>query len=75
MNFVALAESPTKDKMEWISEIELALGAAEHVARGSRQAIRTWYCVGKHPRVQKEYESVIVDAEGSMKWRRRRKRR
>jgi len=73
-NFVALAEGPTKDRVEWISEIELALGAAEHVARGSSQAIRTRYCVGKRPRVQKEYESVIVDAEGSMKWRRRRKR-
>ena len=73
-NFVALAEGPTKDRVEWISEIESALGAAEHVARGSRQAIRTRYCVGKRPRVRKEYESVIVDAEGSMKWRRRRKR-
>jgi hypothetical protein len=60
--------------VEWISEIETAQRAAEHVARGSRQAIRTWYCVGKRPRVQKEYESVIVDAEGSMKWRQRRKR-
>jgi hypothetical protein len=48
-NFVALAEGPTKDKMEWISEIESALGVAEHVARGSRQAIRTGYCVGKSP--------------------------
>jgi len=73
-NFVALAEGPMKDGVEWISEIESTLGAAEHVARGSRQAIRTRYCVRKHPRVQKEYESVIVDAEGSMKWQRRRKR-
>ena len=41
-------------------------GVAEHVARGSRQAIRTRYCVGVHPGLQKEYESMIVDAEGSM---------
>jgi hypothetical protein len=73
-NFIALAKGPTKDKVEWISEMELALGAAEHVARRSRQAIRTRYCVGTRPRVQKEYEAVIVDAEGSMKWRRRHKR-
>jgi hypothetical protein len=34
-NFAALATSPTKDKLEWISKIDSALGAASHVARGS----------------------------------------
>jgi hypothetical protein len=34
-DFVALASGPTKDKLEWISEIDSALGAASHVARGS----------------------------------------
>ncbi len=34
-DFVALASSSTKDKLEWISEIDSALGAASHVARGS----------------------------------------
>ncbi len=33
--FVALASGPTKDKLEWISEIDSALGATPHVARGS----------------------------------------
>ncbi len=31
-DFAALASGPTKDKLEWISEIDSALGAASHVA-------------------------------------------
>jgi hypothetical protein len=34
-DFAALASDPIKDKLEWISEIDSALGAASHVARGS----------------------------------------
>jgi hypothetical protein len=34
-DFAALVFGPPKDKMEWISEIDSALGAASHVARGS----------------------------------------
>ena len=34
-DFAALASGPTKDELEWISEIDSALGAASHVARGS----------------------------------------
>jgi hypothetical protein len=34
-DFAALAFGPTKDKLEWISEIDSALGATSHVARGS----------------------------------------
>jgi hypothetical protein len=34
-DFVALASGPTKDKLEWISEIDSALGAASHAAWGS----------------------------------------
>jgi hypothetical protein len=34
-DFVALASGPTKDKLEWISAIDSALGAASHMARGS----------------------------------------
>jgi hypothetical protein len=34
-DFVALASGPTKDKLKQISEIDSALGATPHVARGS----------------------------------------
>jgi hypothetical protein len=67
-DFTALASGPTKNKLEWISEIDAALGAASHVARGSQHAVRTGYCQGCRPCAQMEYESVLVDAEGSMRW-------
>jgi hypothetical protein len=69
--FAALASSPTKDKLEWISEIDSALGAASHVARGSRHTVQTRCCQGCRPCTQMEYKLVLVDAEGSMRWRRR----
>jgi hypothetical protein len=34
-DFAALASGPTKDKREWISEIDSALGATSHMAHGS----------------------------------------
>jgi hypothetical protein len=33
-DFAALASGPIKDKLEWISKIDSALGAPSHVARG-----------------------------------------
>ncbi len=72
-DFVALASGPTKDKLEWISEIGSALGAASHVARGSQHAVWTRYCKGHQPCAQTEYKLVLVDAEGSMRWQRHHK--
>jgi hypothetical protein len=66
LDFAALASGPTKDKLEWISEIDSALRAASHVDGGSRNAVWTRYCHGPWPWLQTEYESVLVDAEGSM---------
>jgi hypothetical protein len=34
-DFAALASGPIKDRHEWISEIDSALGATSHMARGS----------------------------------------
>jgi hypothetical protein len=69
-DFAVLASCPTKDKLEWISEIDSALGAASHVTRGSQHGVRTSYCQGRRPCAQMEYKLVLVDAEGSMRWRR-----
>jgi hypothetical protein len=70
-DFAALASGPTKDKLEWISEIDSALGAASCMARGSQHAVRTRYCQGHWPYAQMEYKLVLVDAEGIVRWRRR----
>ena len=74
LDFERLATGPVKDKMEWIAEMESAMGAAEHVSNGSRHTVRTRYCTGRRPRARIEDEAVLVDGEGSMKWRRHRKR-
>ena len=73
-DFAALASGPTNDKLKWISEIDSALDAAAHVARGSQHVVQTRYCQGHWSCAQMEYESVLVDAEGSMRWQRHRKR-
>jgi hypothetical protein len=38
-DFAALTSGPTKDKLEWISEMDYALGAASHMACGSQHAV------------------------------------
>jgi hypothetical protein len=40
-DFAALASGPTKNKLEWISEIDSALGAASHMA-GGRSHVAEW---------------------------------
>jgi hypothetical protein len=47
-DFAALAFGPTKDKLEWIFEIDSALGAASHVAQGtgSHPSWRSLYHLG-----------------------------
>jgi hypothetical protein len=55
-DFAAFAFGPTKDKLEWISEIDSALGAASHVAWGSRHAVWTRYCQGHRSCAQTEYK-------------------
>jgi hypothetical protein len=72
-DYADLASGPIKDKLEWISEIDSALSAASHVAWGSQHAVRTRYCQSRWPCAQTEYKSVLVDAEGSMRWQRRHK--
>ena len=40
-DFAALTSGPIKDKLEWIFEIDSALGTASHVAQGSQHTVRT----------------------------------
>jgi hypothetical protein len=64
-DFAALAPGPIKDNVEWISEIDSTLGAASH--GGPQHVVQTKYYQGRQPPAQMEYESVLVDAEGSMR--------
>ena len=74
VDFERLARISATEKLEWIAGMDSAMGAAEHIASGSRHALRTRYCRGSRPRMRLEYEAVQVDQEGSLRWRRRRKR-
>ena len=68
-DFKQLASGFAKDKGEWV-EMESAMGAAEHVAKGSHQTVYTSrYCIGSHPGAQMEYEAILVDREAHMQWR------
>ena len=44
------------------------MGAAEHIASGSRHALRTRYCRGSRPHMRLGYAAVQVDQEGSLHW-------
>jgi hypothetical protein len=65
-DFATPASGSIKEKLEWISEIDSALGATSHVSCGS-QFVPTRYCRGHWPCAQTEYKSVLVDAKRSMR--------
>ena len=74
VDFKRLATGSATEKLEWIVGMESAIEAADHIARGSRQALRTRYCRGRQPWMRLEYDAIQVNREGSIQWRRRRKR-
>ena len=74
VDFERLARSSATEKLEWIAGMDSVMGAAEHIARGSRHALHTRYCRGSRLQMHLEYEAVQVDQEGSLRWCWRRKR-
>jgi hypothetical protein len=69
-NFKNLATGPIKDKRQWVAEFEAARSAAHHAGKGLKVALRTRYSRRKFPQLQRVEESVQVDKEGSLRWRR-----
>ena len=74
VDFDKLAESTVVDQETWVSEMSTAVSAAAHIRNGSRQALRSRFCSGPNPRATIMEEVVEVDNEGSIRWRRRRRR-
>ena len=74
VDFEALGNGRAADRRYWAAEMESAVAAAKHVARGSTQTLRSRYCSG--PRYDTRSYSIapMVETEGSMRWRRRRRR-
>ena len=73
-DFEALGSGPAVDRQYWVAEVDSALSAAKHVRDGSEQALRTRYCTGPRPRMRAHRIVAVVDKEGSIKWKRRRRR-
>jgi hypothetical protein len=76
-NFTKLVMGPVKDKVEFVAEMNAARRLARHVAKGTRVTLKTRYQKargkGKLPRRNIVIEEVLVDNEGSLRWRRRKR--
>ena len=70
-NFENLATGSVQDIRIWRAEFHAARCLARHVGRGTRVTLRTRYTQAKYPRIQTVWESVQVDSQGSLRWRRR----
>ena len=75
IDFDALGKGSTQDKQFWVAEMESAISAAEHINQGTRQALRTRYEVRTTYDTRPTTVTSTKDSEGSIRWRRRRKRR
>ena len=74
IDFEKLAESTLVVQETWTAEMATAVSAAAHVRKGSRQALNSHFCTGPHPLASIVEEAVVVDNEGSIRWRRCRRR-
>ena len=74
LDFVELGEGPAIDRQYWVADMEAAVEAADHVRQGRAQALRTRYGSDAMQRVGSVRVDVLVDNEGSIRWRRRRRR-
>ena len=74
VDFEALGEGATLDRSLWLAEMKTATAAAAHVSRGTTQALRSRYCTGPRYDTRRTTVPVGVDTEGSIRWRRRRRR-
>ena len=74
-DFEALGEGAAVDRKFWVAEMDAVVSAASHVARGSTQAIRSRYSQGPQYDTRRYSIPPMVQSEGSLRWRRRRKRK
>ena len=75
IDFDALGKGSTQDKQFWVAEMDSAISAAEHIKQGTRQALRTRYELKTAYDTRPTTVTSTKDSEGSIRWRRRRKRR
>ena len=69
-DFNKLTCGPAAEKLGWLAKMDAAWCAADHIARGSRHSLHSQYCSGVNPRMGAEQEDMLINQEGSIKWRR-----
>ena len=74
-DFAALGGGAAVDRAYWVAEMNAAVAAAAHVQRGSTQTLRSRYCSGPQYNTRSYSIAPMVETEGSLRWRRRRRRR
>ena len=74
VDFDALGRGAATARRFWVAEMESAVAAAQHVSRGSTQTLRSRYQQGAEYSTRRTTVAAAVDTEGSIKWRRRRRR-
>ena len=74
IDFEALGEASSIEKQFWVAEMETAVAASDHVKQGTVQALRSRYGSGAVYDTRRRTVSSMKDSEGSLRWRRRRKR-
>ena len=74
VDFGALGEGAAIDRRFWVAEMDAAVAAASHVARGSTQSLLSRYNHGPSYDTRRYSIRPMVQSEGSLRWRRRRQR-
>ena len=49
VDYERLGEGKAEQRQIWLAEMESAVSAANHIVRGSRQALRSRYCTDPQP--------------------------
>ena len=74
IDFEALGEASSIEKQFWVAEMETAVAASDHIKQGTVQALRSRYGLDAVYDTRRRTVSSMKDSEGSLRWRRRRKR-
>ena len=75
VDFEALGKRAAVDRKFWVAEMDVAVAAASHAMRGSTQTLRSRFFQGPQYNTRRYSIPPMVQSEGSLRWRRRHKRK
>ena len=74
VDFSLLGTGAAREKQYWVAEMASAVAAADHVKQGSVQTLRSRYSLVPAYDTRRTTVGSVIDSEGSIRWKRRRKR-